>query len=395
MLHTIVLFLLASALPASIAQVPRVCVQNATQVNATCCPSSGTSAAPCGGPSRGECVALKVLLNGTEQAPTSPVPATSDSRQNWPIHMFHYMCKCSFFYSGLACENSLLKFGKGKGNPFKNFFQPNKTGKRVRRDVANLTTAERTHVRDVLLKAKQQISDWVILDDTTTKTNSDGSKKVTYFNVSVYDYFVFLNFYATKGLSFNPSERGSTQLPDLVHKTPNSPSWHRILLSEFEHALDDISKNITLTKNPNATDIPPFALPYWNWTDQTHCAPCSDDLLGAMQDEHLSEASPFASWRVFCSNEDPAAHPCDPRQPRPLLQRSYSDDPLHDTLPTSAEVSAVLSAPKLDVEPCNELANSSSFRNMLEGYIGADNNFTAAQVKEEHISFEFSFLTKC
>lgn len=376
--------LLLSALPSALAQVPRVCVANVTQPNSTCCPPvpGDVTGAPCGGLKRGSCSAVRVMINGTRQAPSARLPDVYDTRMDWPVHLFEYMCQCSFFYSGLACEHSKLDFGPGKGNPFKKFFQPSDADKRTRRNIANLTSAERQHVRDVLVQSKKQLSDWVILNDTAG-AHPDGSRKVSYFNVSIYDFFVFLNFYATKGISFNSSfPAPASPLRDLAHKSPNAVPFNRKLLSDFELALDAISRNLTLAKNPNATLIPPFALPYWNWTDQSECEACNDDLLGAMgaADGSLSPASPFASWRVLCQNEEPTWNPCDPTGQRPLLWRSYSEDARFEALPTAAEVNGTLTAPNYDVEPFNETSNSSSFRNLLEGYIGVDNNLTAAEV---------------
>jgi tyrosinase len=137
-------------------------------------------------------------------------------------------------------------------------------------------------------------------------------------------------------------------MPGWAHTRPAFFPWHREMLLQFENELVAIDPSVTL--------------PYWDWTDPAS-NPFTADFLGGDGDPAQNDkvtTGPFAfdgpnHWRLV-SKDDPG----DPN----FLARSFGTDPTAMSLPTVADVNAVLSVTPYDSSPWS--GGSAGFRSSLE-----------------------------
>ncbi|MER7958736.1 tyrosinase family protein [Streptomyces sp. NPDC096030] len=136
----------------------------------------------------------------------------------------------------------------------------------------------------------------------------------------------------------------------VAHMTPSFLPWHRKFLLEFERALRRIDPTVTV--------------PYWDWTrDNTPAASLwSEDFMGGngRREDLQVMTGPFAyaggRWAVKHGMTEGR-----------FLTRDFGrpQDPV--TLPTKAQLDAVMRETVYDVEPWNSTSRS-GFRNTLEGW---------------------------
>lgn len=104
----------------------------------------------------------------------------------------------------------------------------------------------------------------------------------------------------------------------------------------------------------------------------------------------LDRNSPFSKWRGFCPqrSEPDDCHVCDPTQEQPELWRTYNEREVFKRLPSQGQLDYLMTLQDFDTPPFDREANASSFRNVLEGFIDANNNFNDSRVRKVKIFFQ-------
>lgn len=205
---------------------------------------------------------------------------------------------------------------------------------RIRRNVDDLSAAERTEFVDAVVALK-----------TTPSPYDEG--------LSWYDQFVAWHSSLTRceaiDLQVRRQQRG--------HAGPMFLPWHRQFLLLFEDALRAVS----------GTDV---TVPYWDWTDPAATAAVfADDFMGGSGDPAQGYAvttGPFrrGAWDLLVRNSGPVYG----TQATNHLVRHLGGFP-GVPLPTSADVSAALAAQRYDSFPFDDTTTpASSIRNALEGW---------------------------
>lgn len=207
---------------------------------------------------------------------------------------------------------------------------------RIRKNVKDLTAAEKQDYVDAILKLKS--------------TPSPYSPEYSYYDQLIVFHREAVNYSA--GTEHH-----------VAHAHPSILPWHRKMVLLFEDALREVSgKDITV--------------PYWDWTDpESTQAVFSESFMGTQGDpsqEYALTNGPFRkdAWAVTVFSDDPTGRSM---TPHPYLVRAtghYDADVNPDIhLPTTEEVETGLRIPNYDVAPWNTLSDrSKSFRNYLEGF---------------------------
>ena len=197
----------------------------------------------------------------------------------------------------------------------------------VRKDVKDLTAAERSDFVDAVLKLKQMPPPF----------KAFGAK-------NYYDLFVLWH-------------KNVFRCPDYTaHMSPTFLPWHRYYLRQFELALSRAAGK-------------PIAIPYWNWTDPASTrAVFRDDFMGgngiAAQGGAV-RSGPFRKGRWSFTVVDPKV--VDPIGLR-YLTRNFGTL-LVKSLPPRADVQRALGASNYDAKPFDAASPPSlSFRNAVEGW---------------------------
>jgi tyrosinase len=136
----------------------------------------------------------------------------------------------------------------------------------------------------------------------------------------------------------------------LAHATPSFLPWHRKFLLEFERELRRIDPTVTV--------------PYWDWTrDNTPAASLwGEDFMGGngRRGDLQVTTGPFAHaggrWNIVYGMTEGG-----------FLTRDFGRPSSPLTLPTRAQVDAVMRETVYDVAPWNS-TSASGFRNGLEGW---------------------------
>ncbi len=209
-------------------------------------------------------------------------------------------------------------------------------GNRVRKDVKNLSSAEKQKLVSAMHQMKAQPSPY---DD-----------RYTY-----YDQFVRWHQMAVI-VSKDHDGVG------VAHHNPAFPPWHRKMLWLYEDGLCRVSGD------------PSLALPYWDWTDpESTAATFSLDFLGPGGDPDEGYAlteGPFNRdvWQLNILPYDPALRA---KTHEKYLVRALGIDTGNSyriLLPTIIDVNATLGVTTYDTTPWGVNSNH-SFRNSLEGFV--------------------------
>ncbi len=174
----------------------------------------------------------------------------------------------------------------------------------------------------------------------------------------IYDRFVGWHIAAMRQAtppSVPPSVRNA------AHRGPAFLPWHREFLRRLELELQAISPSITL--------------PYWDWSadaarpDPENAPVWAENFLGGDGDQNdigIVKNGPFRfdpanpnTWTIVDENGNPAGG----------LRRMFAANV--PTLPTQSAVDTALDTTPYDQPPWNT-ASTSSFRNLLEGWVGGE-----------------------
>lgn len=147
---------------------------------------------------------------------------------------------------------------------------------------------------------------------------------------------------------YGDSDRGER----IGHRSPSFLPWHRQFLLEFERALQEVDKTVSL--------------PYWDWTtsgsDSTLWA---EDFMGpdgTAEDNWGVRSGPFGqaggAWPLTVRSDSAG-----------YLRRNLGGT--GQRLPTAREVDSVLRVAVYDTPPWNS-ASRDSFRNQVEGFRGSN-----------------------
>ncbi|XP_066290411.1 tyrosinase-like [Branchiostoma lanceolatum] len=312
------------------AQFPRACTDAVSFGRRECCPIPAGFTEPCGGAGRGQCG------NFTDPTPTNqtgwPSTYNTDDRRRWPSVFFTRFCSCEGNYAWADC--SRCKLG---------FYGPNCTETKVltRKNVLNLTAEEKAKFVAYVNNTKYAQIDYVVASESYVNT----SVVPQFRNVSAYDYFAYLQYYASSysGLDFS-------------HRSAGFATWNRAMLLLFERAVQEVNEDDN------------FALPYYDWTESPSCNSsnaCSNDLVGAFNARGaLDDISVFSRWETVCVRPNTTeAEPCDVNvKTGPIIRKAGG------SLPTEEEVNFALRFTTFDKAGYNTTSDC-SFRNLLEGQV--------------------------
>lgn len=290
-----VLLLVAILLPhLSEAIIPKPCVHNATTSH-VCCPSSPYEEVherdhhrrhepACGGPHRGVCAPLDVYRDMV------PPEYRQDDRVHWPLRFFTHMCKCHGNFYGVACTECWF------GWEGKNCDRRSKV--RVRKNWVKMSPQEKRQFHRVMEASFYTDSDYLILLEQDN-WRSDPLNQPIFIHANWHYFFVVLHRYASRTTLFDSEEMCQRYgILDFNHDGPAFIMWHRMFMMLWERALQKLAWE-------NFGDDT-FALPYWDWTDETECGVCTNDMAGAEGPvdrfgQRLSPRSVFYNWTEYCS----------------------------------------------------------------------------------------------
>lgn len=212
---------------------------------------------------------------------------------------------------------------------------------RIRKNVKNMTTAEKTAFVNAVLALKTKPS--------VLHPGQQGR----------YDDYVEVHMNAMMAQSGNPGDPNF--VPGWAHDGPAFFPWHRELLLQLENDLQAVSNDPTVT------------IPYWDWPDPASW-PFTDDFLGGdgVGPNMQVQTGPFAfsasaNWALIVKDS-----PNDPD----FLQRQLGADPSAQFPPTVAEVSAAMGFTPYSSAPWKGLSTGFraqvqySVHNSVHRYVG-------------------------
>ncbi|XP_012986748.2 tyrosinase [Esox lucius] len=334
----------------SVGQFPRPCANSVSLRTKQCCPVWEGDGSACGATSgRGFCedVTVSEEPNGP-QFPHSGI----DDRERWPLAFFNRTCRCAGNYGGFDCGECVFGYFGSRCAEQRQY---------LRKNIFSLSVAEQQRFISYLNLAKTTVAaDYVIVTGTRAEMGENGENPM-FFNVSVYDLFVWMHYYVSRdALLGGPGN--VWQDIDFAHESSAFLPWHRVFLLNWEHEIRKITGDFN------------FTIPYWDWRDETECTVCTDNLMGGrnpLNPELISPASIFSSWKVICTmpqEYNRRATLCPGTSEGPLLRNPGNHNPNRTRrLPTSADVDSVISIETYETGPMDRRANM-SFRNALEGF---------------------------
>ncbi|XP_068110828.1 tyrosinase-like isoform X2 [Hyperolius riggenbachi] len=331
-------------------QFPRTCTTRQALDEKKCCPI-WTDGSPCGEASgRGKCRDWVVPVSIKRKH--FMAAQENDERLNWPKFFYDNTCECFGNYSGNNCGD--CQYGHfGAKCERKSIV--------VRKEIHELSLAERKKFFSYLNLAKNTKSKDFVIVSTGDRYHLNTYQFV---DASIYDVFAWIHYYSTKSLLIN-GEFDSSR--NYAHQGPAFPGWHRLGLAFLERQIQ------LLTSDEN------FALPYYDWRGEKNCSICTNDLMGANNDQGaLDSYSNFASWKIICGGEndreDAYCLAATDVHQRELLQRKPGTT-RSVTLPSFKDVEDTLQWKQFDTPPYDRTAQR-SFRNVLEGFLRPSDGVT-------------------
>lgn len=224
------------------------------------------------------------------------------------------------------------------------WYSPSAPHLEVRKNVKDLTPAEKQAYVGAILKAK-----------STPDPNHPG--------LSYYDAFVKTHldaFACDQGWNQGNNWAGA------AHNSPTFLPWHRELLDKFEKTLQTVSGNSSIT------------IPYWDWTDPASTkAVFSPDFMGGNGEPSQGYAvttGPFrkGAWTITVTDSSAAlaSQGDNIAPPKPYLVRRFGAFAGKTIgLPTLSQVAGAVHVHGFDTAPYNAQSElTSSFRNIVEGW---------------------------
>lgn len=197
-------------------------------------------------------------------------------------------------------------------------------------------------------------------------------------NVTVFDLFVWVHYYAALGPVHADNLTGTVM--DFAHEGQGFLTWHRLYLLAIERTIQEV------------TEDEEFAIPYWDWTvNEDKCEICTEDLLGVTEGDGTVKGKYFNNWSTICTYEDTLmTQMCDPATKNPVLERLKESDKkkmkengYHMTFPSKKDVNFALRFDTFDLPPYNA-DSSCNFRNLLEGFINTTTGYRLPNVHSLH-----------
>lgn len=301
-----------------------------------------------------------------------------DDRKDWPRAFYDKACQCEGNFGGVDCSQCKPGYYGSQCLEKKTMV--------LRKNILSLSQREIDELLQNLNMSKFVTSnEYVIL--TTSYDRILLGEEPTFSNISMYDLFVWMHYYASRSnLILDTDDLGSnskvltdifTQTTldrsrlrlnsdrDYAHSGPAFLPWHRYFMLKWE---SEFAANIV--KDPD------FTIPYWDWRQTDTCDVCTNRLFGAKNPsspELIDNRSLFSAWKTICTKmrEDDyllKGMQCDGAPETPLL-RNYGeyDDALSSGLPSSVDVWNSLQFARYETPPFNASSNN-SFRNIMEGF---------------------------
>lgn len=275
-----------------IALIPNACVRNATTVG-VCCPIPRWSKDVCGGPKRGVCAHIKYSQE------TIPEIYKFDDRVEWPRRFFHSVCHCKGNFFGFDCGECWYGW-EGRNC--------NKRKMILRRNIKSLNQRDRRLLLKIIDRSLYVPSGLSVYIDKTNDQNDPFSREMKWIPASIQYMLVFIHRFGSRATMFEDYlDCQNFGILNFNHEAVGFATWHRFYMMFWERELQKIARAEFKINN--------FALPYWDWTDQTSCDICTNELAGAPgvrkpDGVRISERNPFYNWTEFCvepdnSNESP------------------------------------------------------------------------------------------
>jgi tyrosinase len=198
----------------------------------------------------------------------------------------------------------------------------------------------RKNVKDLSAEEKQEFVDAILALKDTPSPYDD--------TLSYYDQFVKWHHEVNNCLGYH------------YHGRPQFFPWHRIMLLQFEAAMEEVTgKHI--------------AIPYWDWSDpESTAAVFSDDFMGGTGDPANNYAVMSGPFR----RDNFTVEVFNPRDPQQLTYVARNIGSAYmPNLPTAEQIDAGFDIGTYDAAPWSvETDPTESFRNYVEGWRNVTSN---------------------
>nr|UQT06006.1 tyrosinase 1 [Theama mediterranea] len=304
--------------------IPRQCVHELRlppgHPRRICCPSR------CGGPARGLCVPVRLRwgLPGEVRYHTFHFQTYFDDRLQWPIRLFHRVCRCRPNFSGPDCRQCAPGHSGRRCEKFK---------PRMRKNIEHMSRRQQRDYQRVLDAARHMWSDYYIFDDLK-RGHTDPIRRPVLRRARVHQAVVYLHQYPSRPTQVHRSVCGRIHRWDYSHVGLAFATWHRAFLLWWEtqllkvvQRLNDNERRRLLReklrhrkssrrrrrrghrrngrrqrrKGRSARIIRNFAIPYWDWTGKDGCTICTDSVVGETNRHGYFNRNFFMSrWKEYC-----------------------------------------------------------------------------------------------
>lgn len=374
--HPVIVYIVVFALPWTKSQFPKVCTTLDSLRSKECCPIPKGFSQPCGKDGdRGKCQELDIR-KWTIKYSHYQTFHKDDDRHEWPQALYNRTCKCNERFGGYDC--SRCEFGFNGSNC--NLKKPLK-----RKNFLKLSDDEKDRYMKYVNMSKHSVSEYVVTTspykEIIKTVLADRDPKDLFFDISVYDYFIWLHDYAARKTIFplNVTREGV----ELAHEGQGFLTWHRLFLLVVERTLQEVSNDEE------------FALPYWDWTENVkHCDVCNEELLGVTdQVDGIVKGKYLDDWYVICTPEltNNETELCDPTKRQKSLKRSTEKEKEEAKknqgfgmeFPSKSEVRFALRFADYSLPPHSK-HSSCNFVNILEGFASAKTGYRLPNVHGLH-----------
>jgi hypothetical protein len=210
-----------------------------------------------------------------------------------------------------------------------------------------------------------QDSDFLILLEQDN-WRSDPLNRPIFVQANWHYFMVVLHRYASRTTLFDSDEMCQKYgILDFNHDGTGFLTWHRFFMMFWERVLQKIAWEHFHDDK--------FALPYWDWTDETRCGVCKDDMAGDVghvdkYGQRFSRGSMFYNWTEYCSEptDEAVCYGCHYSGAFGKLNRRFNNN----VMPRSEDLDYIMGFHKFfdhseqSGKPCK------SFHMALEGFCG-------------------------